>query len=282
MIPQARLGFGCGSLMRESSSKKRVALLDAAFNNGITHFDVARMYGLGEAERELGHFLRGKRDQVTLTSKCGLDVTPSLKKIGALQSVIRPLLKWSPGLKSLVKRRFSQKMTQKSRLTNAFITHSLEKSLKELQTDYLDYFLLHEPDPELVHPDETLTCLKKLQQAGKIRQFGIAGFLEHTEPFKNQFPELSHVLQSNAIISAIPTSTDTLRITFSVVSQGLDWVQKFASTHPEKMAAIHKQTGDDIALQAFLIAMQDNPSGIVLFSTSQLTHLLKVAKLNDH
>ncbi|HET9153536.1 MAG TPA: aldo/keto reductase [Solirubrobacterales bacterium] len=51
-----RLGFGCASLMRLPSRRRRQALLAEAFEQGIRHFDVARMYGLGAAEGELGRF----------------------------------------------------------------------------------------------------------------------------------------------------------------------------------------------------------------------------------
>jgi aryl-alcohol dehydrogenase-like predicted oxidoreductase len=47
-------------------------MLERAFALGITHFDVARAYGFGRAEGILGKFLRGRRDQVTVATKLGL------------------------------------------------------------------------------------------------------------------------------------------------------------------------------------------------------------------
>src|SRR6185503_14619010 len=60
---RVRLGFGCASLMRVPSRREREALLGEAFEQGIRHFDVARMYGLGAAESELGRFARGRREE---------------------------------------------------------------------------------------------------------------------------------------------------------------------------------------------------------------------------
>lgn len=63
------LGFGNTSPMSLSSSQNRLALLEAAFDAGIRHFDTALYYGYVEAERILGDFIVGKRDQFTNTTK---------------------------------------------------------------------------------------------------------------------------------------------------------------------------------------------------------------------
>ena len=54
-----RLGYGCSSLMGGMSHKESLAALEAAFDVGIRHFDVAPMYGYGQAEGCLGEFLAG-------------------------------------------------------------------------------------------------------------------------------------------------------------------------------------------------------------------------------
>ena len=59
-IVTSPLGFGCAQLLRTSSAKQRQRILHAAYDAGIRHFDVARMYGLGAAERELGRFAQNK------------------------------------------------------------------------------------------------------------------------------------------------------------------------------------------------------------------------------
>ena len=64
-----RLGFGCGSIMGAMSGRDSLALLEAAYDAGIRHFDVAPRYGYGEAESCLGEFLQRHRGQVTVTTK---------------------------------------------------------------------------------------------------------------------------------------------------------------------------------------------------------------------
>lgn len=66
------LGFGCSLLTRNNSIKDAILNLEVAYDNGIRHFDIARVYGFGEAETILGKFAKTKRDQITITSKTGL------------------------------------------------------------------------------------------------------------------------------------------------------------------------------------------------------------------
>src|SRR3954452_8900176 len=70
--PSSRLGFGCGSVMGRVGRAASLRAIAAALDAGITHFDVARLYGYGEAETLLGEALRGRRDRVVIASKFGL------------------------------------------------------------------------------------------------------------------------------------------------------------------------------------------------------------------
>src|SRR5215472_18734854 len=75
--PSSRLGFGCGSVMGRVGRAQSLKAIAAALDVGITHFDVARLYGYGEAEALLGETLRGRRDRVVIASKFGLTATRS-------------------------------------------------------------------------------------------------------------------------------------------------------------------------------------------------------------
>jgi len=67
-----RLGFGCGSIMGATNRRDSLKLLESAYEAGIRHFDVAPMYGYGEAETCLGDFLGHHRGQITITTKYGI------------------------------------------------------------------------------------------------------------------------------------------------------------------------------------------------------------------
>ncbi|HKO19656.1 MAG TPA: aldo/keto reductase, partial [Acidobacteriaceae bacterium] len=74
-----QLGYGCSSLMGAMGRAESLAILEAAFDAGIRHFDVAPMYGYGQAESVFGEFLVGHRGEVTVTTKYGI---PPAKRQG--------------------------------------------------------------------------------------------------------------------------------------------------------------------------------------------------------
>jgi D-threo-aldose 1-dehydrogenase len=71
--PSSRLGFGCGGVMGRVGRRQSLRVIAAALDGGITHFDVAPLYGYGEAEALLGEALADKRDRVVVASKFGLN-----------------------------------------------------------------------------------------------------------------------------------------------------------------------------------------------------------------
>src|ERR1035437_1125675 len=94
-----RLGFGCSSLMGAMGRKQSLAILESAFDAGIRHFDVAPMYGFGQAESCLGEFLSRHRADVTVTTKYGIPPAKHQGLISVARSIARPLVKALPGLK---------------------------------------------------------------------------------------------------------------------------------------------------------------------------------------
>src|SRR5437764_7899291 len=88
-----RLGFGCASLMGALGKRESLALLEAAYEAGVRHFDVAPLYGFGQAEGCLGEFLAGRRDQVTVTTKYGIPPAKNPGLIGLARSLARPVIK---------------------------------------------------------------------------------------------------------------------------------------------------------------------------------------------
>ncbi len=102
---ELRLGFGCAQLLRLPRRRDRRRLLDAAFDAGLRHFDVARMYGLGMAEGEVGRFARDRRAEISIATKFGID--PPRRTMARLQAPARAALARMPALRSAVKRRDS-------------------------------------------------------------------------------------------------------------------------------------------------------------------------------
>jgi predicted oxidoreductase len=76
------------------------------------------------------------------------------------------------------------------------MVQSLEESLKNLKTDYLDYFFIHEPLDTILNIDELLEAGMNLKKEGKIRAFGIAFRQDQMDMHKNYLSEFD-ILQYN-------------------------------------------------------------------------------------
>lgn len=169
------VGFGCGGLMQSPSRKERMAVLGSAVDNGITHFDTARMYGLGQAEAELGRFLRTvDRDAVTVATKFGIDVGGMSRRLGRFQAPARALLRKAPALRRAVKR--NQASGESARIYDAAsAARSLDESLAALSVDYVDILFVHGPRPQDVVDSAGLReFFARAHRQGKIRAWGVS------------------------------------------------------------------------------------------------------------
>jgi D-threo-aldose 1-dehydrogenase len=152
-----------------------MAVLGSAVDSGITHFDTARMYGLGMAEAELGAFLRTvDRDTVTVATKFGVNVGGVARRLGRFQAPARALLRKAPALRRAVKRR--QAPANDIRLYDAAgAARSLEQSLAALGVDYVDILFVHGPRPgDTVASVELREFFERVRQQGKIRAWGVS------------------------------------------------------------------------------------------------------------
>ena len=124
------------------------SLLRTAFDNGITHFDLANNYGppYGEAERNFGvHMLRDwkpHRDELIISSKAGYDM-------------------W--------KGPYGDHGSRK------YLIASLDQSLKRMNLDYVDIFYHHRPDPD-TPIEETMGALDQIVRSGKALYVGISNY----------------------------------------------------------------------------------------------------------
>jgi len=169
------VGFGCGGLLQSPSRKERMAVLGSAVDSGITHFDTARMYGLGMAEAELGAFVRTVgRDAVTVATKFGIDVGGAARRLGRFQAPARALLRKAPALRRAVKRNQGPDTT--ARVYDASVAaRSLDESLAALGVDYVDILFVHAPKPgDTVHSGELREFFERAKQQGKIRAWGVS------------------------------------------------------------------------------------------------------------
>ncbi|WP_207922930.1 aldo/keto reductase [Micromonospora sp. KC606] len=141
------VGIGCNNFGRKLDLDGTRAVVDAALDAGINFFDTADIYGEphGTSEELLGQALKGRRDDVVVATKFGMSM-------GGRNG-----------------RDFGVRASRR------YIVRAVEASLRRLETEHIDLYQLHEPDPG-TPIDETLTALDDLVRAGKVRYLGNSNF----------------------------------------------------------------------------------------------------------
>jgi aryl-alcohol dehydrogenase-like predicted oxidoreductase len=157
----SRVGLGTwamgGGWWGPSDRQESYTTIRKAIDLGITTFDTAPIYGLGVSEEVLGQAIKdsGCRDRVVLATKAGLEWT-------------------------------NNKVVRNSSLPR--LAQELEDSLRRLQTDVIDLYQIHWPDP-LEPIEETAAFLGQLLQQGKIRAIGVSNFSpEQMDRFRRVAP----------------------------------------------------------------------------------------------
>lgn len=170
---KGRIGFGGVKLSVMPSLKSALTILETAFDNGITYFDTAPLYGSGYSEKIIGKFASNKRDKITIASKVGLNPATEYKLSPALAlplNYFKRILKNKTVADSISA---NPAIVQYRLLTKAYIKASFEKSLQNLSTDYIDNYLIHEALPTFLD-DEALKYMMDLRAKKLVHNIGIA------------------------------------------------------------------------------------------------------------
>ncbi|MEO1324257.1 MAG: aldo/keto reductase [Pseudomonadota bacterium] len=193
------VGLGCMNMMHAYnepiSEAASDALLNRALDLGYNFFDTATIYGLGESERRIGKFLKQRRDEFILASKCVLGFEDGKRTLDARPDSIK---------------------------------RACEASLKRLQTDVIDLYYMHRPDPN-VPLEDSVGALADLVAEGKIKTIGLsemsadmlkAAAIVH--PIAAMQSEYSLIVRNPeiAVIDACKETGTTL-VSFSPVGRGM-------------------------------------------------------------
>lgn len=139
-----------GSWGKKLSTEAMASLINHCVDNGVSTFDHADIYGGYGTEADFGKAFSESgvdRERIQLISKCGIQYMCEAR---------------------------SNKVKHYN-YSREYIIWSAEESLKNLNTDYLDLFLLHRPSP-LMEPEEIGGAIDLLVKSGKIRNFGVSNF----------------------------------------------------------------------------------------------------------
>lgn len=285
-VAMSRLGFGLSKLMRIPSRTKRQRLLETVYDQGIRHFDVARMYGLGASEKELGHFIRSRRSRVTIATKFGIEPTLATHCMAYIQSPVRWLFTRFPGLKT-VATETRQSLYRPKQFTPDAVRTSLEISLRKLKTDYVDILFLHDPMPVDYIASELSDCLKDLQAQGKLRAFGMSSTASSLMTVIGQQPALTSVLQfdndaTSRQIDRLDLPPHATLFTFAPFATALPVVRARCEQTPSVIANLTDRIGIDLRSSQeqirFLLsyAFHANPKGTVVFASTNVDHVTTI------
>ncbi len=282
-ITTTHLGFGCNNLLGNKTAREGGRLLQSAYEAGVRHFDVARYYGFGGAEAVVGEFAKGKRSEITIATKFGIQPpTPSGHGVaGALRkgaiACARRLVRFSPLIRDLARRNLKSVIKERQ-FDLATAEASLHTSLRELGTDYIDIYLLHECGPSDCSPG-LLDFLDKARSSGKIRAYGIGTDIDYTEAICAESPDYTKIIQFNNNVFNLNTQraikfasfpSGRAWITHGAVGQFRNLIQRVLEDS-DLAGACSEAVGLDCAdsknILALIVqqALLSNPNGIVLF-----------------
>lgn len=290
-----RLGFGCSSLMGASSRRASLAILESAYDAGIRHFDVAPMYGYGEAESCLGEFLQRHRDQVTVTTKYGIPPAKKSSLISVGRRIAGPIVKSFPGLKQRLASAANAAThnSERATFTPSEALASLERSLTALRTDRIDLWLLHEASAADLQDDALLDMLEDEVKKGTIGAFGIGSEAANIPALIAEHPGYCRTLQYEWSVldpsidssigpanEATPLSgrkrfrihhralTTNFRAVCSALTQDKQLCQHWsASTYADL------SNPKDLARLMLKASLVMNPNSVVLFSSKNSQHI---------
>jgi len=138
----SEIGLGGNNFGWWADEKTSAPVIDAALAQGINFIDTADAYDRGHSEEYIGRALKGRRNQVIIATKFGSPMGNGPNERGG---------------------------------SRQHILEALENSLKRLQTDYIDLYYMHWPDPT-TPIEETLSALDSMVRVGKVRYIGCSNF----------------------------------------------------------------------------------------------------------
>jgi aryl-alcohol dehydrogenase-like predicted oxidoreductase len=280
-IETSDIGFGTAGLTSAGGRRAAVRLLEQAFEEGITHFDTAPLYGRGQVEGLVGRFLRDKRNRVTVTTKIGLYPGALDRRFRFL---IGPLRRVKQALSRAAAPAVDVKRPQEIR-AGIFDAQqarvSFDASLRELQTDYVDLLLLHGCFVEDALRPDVLEFIGRQIERGTVRAAGVGTARSNLQDRDNAIPDLFRAFQYEHNISRgemLPGKDNRALITHTALGP-LRRLVSTARNDASRAAKARSESGVDFSEPAAVAPMllhcarRTNTGGVLLFATTKREHL---------
>jgi aryl-alcohol dehydrogenase-like predicted oxidoreductase len=282
------LGYGCAALVGGRTRRESLRLLDAAYDAGIRHFDVARVYGTGDAEGIVGEFARGRRADISITTKFGIDPLPASGRVAIAKRIVRAGARRSPRLLRLL-RQHTSRAVSRGLFTPEKARSSLAVSLQALGLETVDAYLLHDGRRSDWLTPGLVESLDELHVRGLIGSYGLATDASEVERIASG-SLLPQVAQFESSVVA-PAPIDLVNragirtVTFRPFATALTPISALLSSEPALADSWRADLDLDVSNAEILAdlslayALYDNSSGPVVFSSGDPGRIARAAAL---
>jgi aryl-alcohol dehydrogenase-like predicted oxidoreductase len=274
-----------GALGRRDSLR----LLEAAYDAGIRHFDVAPMYGYGEAESCLGELV-ARHPDITVTTKYG--IAPP-KRGGLLRSARRvagPILQRIPALKRRLVRAAGAVAApaEKSHFSADEARASLDNSLRALRTSFIDIWLLHEAEAADLSDDSLLNFLHEAVARKKIGSFGVGSDTARLPALFHDCPAYCRVVQHNwSILDPAEQPDPAFHIHHRALTDRLQTLHSNLLADKPRLRRWSEATGRELARREVLSALMLkaalvlHPDTLLLVSSKNPAHITQNVRVAE-
>ena len=283
----SKAGFGCHHIRKALLSAPKDGaerVIKSALDQGVNFFDLANVYCVGDSEKVVGRALQGIRKDYLLATKGG-KIIPTFSKIANKLSPLGPLVRplfFEAGHK------IQKSIKRNVNFTPEHLSAELDKSLKRLKTDYVDFYLLHCPPIALMENPSMFEWMNEEKKRGRILHTGLSVYfasegkwamdrhdfdviqlpynLVENEADKEFFPYLG---QKNLGIFA--------RAPFMSTKLTTSYIKLHGHLHPKLMeiAEQAKAFNQSVEEYAFKFAARNPHIHNIVFGTGNLSHLRK-------
>jgi aryl-alcohol dehydrogenase-like predicted oxidoreductase len=276
-----RLGYGCSSIMGALGRRQSLRLLEAAYDAGIRHFDVAPMYGYGEAESCLGE-LRARHDDITITTKYGIAPPKRGGMLRTARRIVGPVLQRVPALKRRLTRAAGAVAApaEKSHFSADEARTSLENSLRALRTNFIEVWLLHEAEASDLTDDSLLSFLHEALAEKKIGSFGVGSDSAKLPALLRERPAYCQVVQHDwAVLDPLEPQSSAFHIHHRALTDRLHVLHNDLAADRARCRRWSEITGRDLARREQLAALMLkaalvlHPDTILLVSSKNPEHI---------
>lgn len=261
-----------------------MTVLECAYDAGIRHFDVARMYGGGEAERCVGDFARRYRDKITIATKLGISPGSKDRIRNTARAILHPIIRLIPRLKP--SQHIVSRLSPPARIRTSFALkdaeESLNASLSTLKTDHIDLLLLHEATAADLNDDRLLRFLEDAVTSGRIGAFGVGSDRRNINDLLARQTRYCSVIQCQwSILDELTRWDNCFRIYHGVFRQSLMRYYEELTRDRKRCAKWSETLGFDISQRRIFeklilkAALIRDANSIILFASASPKHILQ-------